>query len=271
MPVSDRIQARVREKDCFVAILPDNGFSVPSPMNSKVFPVAGSNTTGNRDIDDGLGSLNNITLATGDAFDFVGGSYGARFYLNANLAGQTPHHTLMMRVFIEDMTNETEYPYVYRTIFFHGGSGSSIEQTNLGCSVEIDAQRKIYGIRSYACFQTQEEYDEADSSSTRSTGYIQKTMTRAELSGHWMTLATTVDNTQKLHRLYLNGELAASAIRSTWTADRNMFSYRADSKAAWLGHVFVKPQFTGITSRIAWAATFSSVLTQDEIKYLSEE
>lgn len=271
MPVSDRIRARVREKDCFVAILPDNGFSIPSPMNSKVFPIPGSNTTGNRDIDDGLATINYNSLATGDAFDFVSGNYGARFYLKANLAGQTPHHTVMMRVFVTDMTNETEYPYVYRAIFCHSGGTSYLDHTNLSCSVEIDGQRKFYGIRSYACFQTQAEYEEGGSSATRSSGYIQKAIARADLSGRWMTLAAAVDNEKKLHCLYLNGELMASARRSTWTAERNVFSQRADSNAAWLGHTYANKTFTGITSRIAWAATFSSVLTQDEIKYLSEE
>ena len=57
MAVFDRIRARVREKDCFFAIFPDKGFSVLSPMNDKVFPVPGSNTTGNKDIDDGLVTL----------------------------------------------------------------------------------------------------------------------------------------------------------------------------------------------------------------------
>ena len=71
MPLSDRIRARVRERDCFFAIFPDNGFSVLSPMNDKVFPVPGSNNTGNKDIDDGLAELNYNSLATGDAFDFV--------------------------------------------------------------------------------------------------------------------------------------------------------------------------------------------------------
>ena len=105
MPISDRIRARIRASDCFFAILPDKGFSVLSPMNDKVFPVPGSNNTGNKDIDDGLATLNYNSLATGDAFDFISGRYGARFYANANLSGQTPHHTVIFRAFVTDLTS----------------------------------------------------------------------------------------------------------------------------------------------------------------------
>ena len=121
MALSDRIRARVRNKDCFFAIFPDKGFSVLSPMNDKVFPVPGSNTTGNKDIDDGLATINYNSLATGDSFDFISGNYGARFYANANLSGQTPNHTIIFRAFVTDLTTQTEYPYVYRVgMFFNG-------------------------------------------------------------------------------------------------------------------------------------------------------
>ena len=46
MPLLDRIRARVREKDCFIAIFPEDGFSILSPMNDKIFPVPNSAQTG---------------------------------------------------------------------------------------------------------------------------------------------------------------------------------------------------------------------------------
>lgn len=110
MPLLDRIRARVREKDCFIAIFPEDGFSILSPMNDKIFPVPNSAQTGCRDIDDGMATLTYNSLATSDAFDFISGNYGSRFYLKANLSGRTPHHTLMMRAFLTDTTNVTEYP-----------------------------------------------------------------------------------------------------------------------------------------------------------------
>ena len=144
MPISDRIRARIRASDCFFAILPDKGFSVLSPMNDKVFPVPGSNNTGNKDIDDGLATLNYNSLATGDAFDFISGRYGARFYANANLSGQTPHHTVIFRAFVTDLTSVDEYPYFYRVGFFFSGGTSYLDHANLTCSIPSWLKLRFY-------------------------------------------------------------------------------------------------------------------------------
>lgn len=166
MPISDRIRARVRNKDCFFAIFPDKGFSVLSPMNDKVFPVPGRNNTGNKDIDDGLATLNYNSLATGDAFDFISGRYGARFYANANLSGQTPHHTVIFRAFVTDLTSVDEYPYVYRVGFFFSGGTNYLDHANLTCSIEIDGQYRFYGIKSWACFQGADEFASGNSATS---------------------------------------------------------------------------------------------------------
>nr|DAI45298.1 MAG TPA: Pentaxin family protein [Caudoviricetes sp.] len=270
MPVSDRIRARIRARDCFFAILPDKGFSVLSPMNDKVFPVPGSSNTGKKDIDDGLATLNYNSLATGDAFDFISGRYGARFYANANLSGQTPHHTVIFRAFVTDLTSVDEYPYCYRVGFFFSGGTSYLDHANLTCSIEIDGQRRFYGIKSWACFQGADEFASGNSAA-RSAGSLSKEYDRAEMSGRWLTVAATVDNETKTHQLFLNGEKVASTKRSTWTEDRNMFSMRDDNKACWLGHSYAMAEQTFLYSKVAWAACFSSVLSPEEIKYLSEE
>ena len=270
MPLSDRIRARVREKDCFFAIFPDNGFSVLSPMNDKVFPVPGSNNTGNKDIDDGLATLKYNSLATDDAFDFIGGNYGARFYANANLSGKTPHHTIIFRAFVTDLTTQAEYPYIYRVgVIFNGGT-SYLDHANFTCTIEIDGQHRFYGIESYACFQSSDEFA-TGSSATRSAGVLGKSYPRADMSGRWLTVAATVDNDTKTHKLYLNGEQVAMQNRSSWTAERNMFSMRNDYQSCWIGHSHASSGFTDIYSQISWAACFSSVLSPQEIKYLSEE
>lgn len=270
MPLLDRIRARVREKDCFIAIFPEDGFSILSPMNDKIFPVPNSAQTGCRDIDDGMATLTHNSLATSDAFDFISGNYGSRFYLKANLSGRTPHHTLMMRAFLTDTTNVTEYPYIYRVIFCHNGGTSYLNHANLSCSIEIDGQNRFYGIKSYACFQNSSEFG-SGSTVTRSDGSIKKAYARESLSGRWLTVATSVDQTTRIHRLYLNGEEILSESRASWTSDRNMFSCTSDYNSCWLGHSYATKEFYGITSRVAWAATFSSVLSAEEIKFLSEE
>lgn len=270
MPLSDRIRARVREKDCFFAIFPDSGFSVLSPMNDKIFPVPDSAETGNKDIDDGLATLNYNSLATGDAFDFVSGNYGARFYANANLSGKTPHHTIIFRAFITDLTTATEYPYAYRLGLFFNGGTSYLDHANFTCSIEIDGQRRFYGIKSWASFQGTDEFA-TGSSATRSSGELKKSYSRTELSGRWLTVAATVNNATKTHKLYLNGVQAASQSRSSWTAERNMFSKREDYKSCWLGHTYGLQEQFYIYSKVSWAACFSSVLSAEEIKYLSEE
>lgn len=270
MPLSDRIRARVREKDCFFAIFPDRGFSVLSPMNDKVFPIPGRNTTGNRDIDDGLATLAYCTPATGDAFDFSGGNYGARFFSNANLSGQTPHHTIIFRAWVTDLTSETEYPYVYRTGMFFNGGTSYLDHANFALSVEIDGQRKFYGIKSWATFQSADEFA-TGSSAVRSSGVFSKSYPREAMSGRWLTVAASVENDTKTHKLYLNGELVSAQTRSNWTAERNMFSMRNDYQACWIGHTSGLQKQDFIYTRMAWAACFSSVLSEGEIKYLSEE
>jgi hypothetical protein len=270
MAVSDRIRARVREKDCFFAIFPDKGFSVLSPMNDKVFPVPGSDSTGNKDIDDGLATLNYNSLATEDAFDFIGGNLGARFYSRANLSGKTPHHTIIFRVFVTDLTTQAAYPYIYRVgVFFNGGT-SYLDHANFTLSVEIDGQRKFYGLKSWASFQGADEFA-TGSSATRSAGVFSKTYPREDLSGRWLTVAATVDNENKTHKLYFNGELVATQTRSTWTTDRNMFSMREDYRACGVGHTHARNGFSDIYTKMSWAACFSSVLSEEEIKYLSEE
>ena len=237
MALSDRIRARVRNKDCFFAIFPDKGFSVLSPMNDKVFPVPGSNTTGNKDIDDGLATINYNSLATGDSFDFISGNYGARFYANANLSGQTPNHTIIFRAFVTDLTTQTEYPYVYRVGMFFNGGTSYLDHANFTLSIDIDGQRKFYGLKSWASFQSSDEFA-TGSSASRSSGCFSKSYNRAEMSGRWLTVAATVDNETKKHKMYLNGELVATQSRSSWTAERNMFSMRSDYQSCWIGHSY---------------------------------
>ena len=270
MPLSDRIRARVREKDCFFAIFPDKGFSVLSPMNDKVFPVPGSNTTGNKDIDDGLVTLRYFSLGTGDTLDFIGGSYGAKLYSTANLSGKTPHHTIIFRAFVTDLTTQAAYPYVYRTgVFFNGGT-SYLDHANFTLSIEIDGQNRFYGIKSWASFQSVDEFA-SGSSATRSSGVFSKSYARADLSGRWLTVAATVDNATKTHKLYFNGEMVSEKTRNNWTAERNMFSMRDDYQACWIGHSHVSSSFYDIYTKMSWAACFSSVLSEEEIKYLSEE
>ena len=270
MALSDRIRARVRNKDCFFAIFPDKGFSVLSPMNDKVFPVPGSNTTGNKDIDDGLATINYNSLATGDSFDFISGNYGARFYANANLSGQTPNHTIIFRAFVTDLTTQTEYPYVYRVGMFFNGGTSYLDHANFTLSIDIDGQRKFYGLKSWASFQSSDEFA-TGSSASRSSGCFSKSYNRAEMSGRWLTVAATVDNETKKHKMHLNGELVATQSRSSWTAERNMFSMRSDYQSCWIGHSYAMAKQTFLYTNMAWAACFSSVLSEEEIKYLSEE
>ena len=270
MPLSDCIRTRVREKDCFFAIFPDKGFSVLSPMNDKVFPVPGSNSTGNKDIDDGLATLNYNSLASGDAFDFVSGSYGARFYANANLSGKTPHHTIIFRAFVTDLTDASEYPYFYRIGMFFSGGTSYLDHSNFTCSIEIHGQYKTYGINSYASFQSADEFA-TGTSATRCSGAVKYSCQRSELSGRWLTVAATVDDEVKTHNVYLNGVLVATQKRSTWTTERNMFSKRDDRQSCWIGHAYGMQKQNYIYSKMSWAACFSSVLSEEEIKYLSEE
>ena len=270
MAVSDRIRARVREKDCVFAIFPDKGFSVLSPMNDKVFPVPGSNSIGNKDIDDGLATLNYNSLATGDTFDFVSGNYGARFYANANLSGKTPHHTIIFRAFVTDLTDATEYSYVYRIGMFFNGGTSYLDHANFTCSIEIDGQNRFYGVKSWASFQGIDEFA-TGSSATRSSGVLKYSCQRSDLSGRWLTVAATLDNETKTHRLYLNGKLVATQNRTSWTTERNMFSKREDRQACWVGHSYGLAKQEYIYTKMSWAACFSSVLSEAEIKYLSEE
>ena len=164
----------------------------------------------------------------------------------------------------------TEYPFSYRVIFCHNGGTSYLDHANLSCSIEIDGQNRFYGIKSYACFQNSSEFG-SGSTVTRSDGSIKKAYARESLSGRWLTVATSVDQTTRIHRLYLNGEEILSESRASWTSDRNMFSCTSDYNSCWLGHSYATKEFYGITSRVAWAATFSSVLSAEEIKFLSEE
>lgn len=271
MPLHDRIRARVREKDCYFAVFPENGLSVLSPMNNDVFPVPNSNTTGNKDIDDGLANMRHCTPATGDVFEFISGNYGAQVVSTVNLSGQTPHHTLIFKAFVTDLTSIEEYPYFYRVgITFMGGT-AYLNHANFTCSIELNGQFNSFGIQSYATFQNADEFAQQSSSATRCVGAVHKDYPRADLSGRWLTVAATVDYETKTHSIYFNGELVDSAIRESWTDDRNMFSYKGPSEAFSLGHKYAGEEFFGIYSKIAWGACFSSVLSPEEIKYLSEE
>lgn len=267
MPLIDRIRARVREKDCLIALFPDEGVSVLSPMNDIVFPIPGQGTTGSRAVDEGIVKLDRAELATGDAFHFVSGNYGMYYQSIANVAGETPHHTVIFRVFITDLTNVEEYSYSYNAKFGFLGGTAYLGSSNLNCLVELNGQYDTYGIYSYATFQTESGYG----SNARCTGSISKAYERSDLSGRWLTVAATVDIETKTHKLYLNGELIASRVRSNWTDAYDRFSYCGDQYACTLGHSYGLASQYYIYSDIAWAACFSSVLSEEEIKYLSEE
>lgn len=271
MPVLDRIRDRVRRADCLFAAFPDDGGKVLSPMNSRLFPRPGTASVGVKDIDEGLLVPNYCSPASGGYFRFISGNYGARFYIPLNISGETPHHTMIFRAYITDTTTETEYPYCYRALFCMSGGTSYLDHANLTCQIDIDGQRKLYGIGSYACFQSDEEFNAQSSSAVRSAGKVEKRYTRSGMTHRWLTVAATVDNATKTHCLYLNGVLAARSQRNTWTADRNRFSYASGSRVFHFGHSYALKEFSAIHTMVSHAALFNTVMTPLEIKYLSEE
>lgn len=270
MPVNEPIRERVRHRDCLFAAFPDDGGRVLSPLNSMVYPRPGTAATGVKDVDDGLLSFASCSVNNGMFYiPTPANKWVAQVRSKLDLRGERPCHTAIMRFYIYyDLDADDSKNYNYYVGM--GQSLSSRSDNPMACYAIISNQYKKYVLGSTVCCQSPEEYENNTSVGSSSGGGIEVRYTKAGLVNRWITLACTWDQTTRQMKIYWDGNLVKTGTVYTWTAGRDKFSRYNSAFTRFLFGTQMSGSEQTCFTQIQWAALFNTVMTQQEIKYLSE-
>jgi len=270
MPLTDKIRERIQHPDCLYAAFPEYGGTVLSPMNSMVYPRPGTAYVDVRDVDEGLISYSNCSVSNGMFyFPTPANKWAAQVRSKLDLRGQQPNHTAIMRFYIYyDLDADDSKNYNYYVGM--GQSLSSRADNPMACYLIISRQFGKYSLGATVCCQSPTEYENNTAVGSSSNGGIEIRYTKAELVNRWITLACTWDQSTRQMKIYWDGNLVKTGTVSTWTASRNKFSRNNSSFTQFVFGTQMPGSVQTCYTRIAWAALFNTVMTQAEIKNLSE-
>lgn len=278
MAVIDRIRKAARRKDCIAGIFPDDGGRVYSPLTARYHPLGGA-STGVRDVDDGLISLANcrvenglfVSEATGigDTCCCVRTGYG--------LGGEEAHHTMLVKAFIPSSNfSPPNQRHTVRLMW----QGSKNSNCTWGIGLTYSAANDNVTLENAVFLQSPREYSQASAGSTScgSSMVFQK----GEITDKWIVMASTVCGEKSLSRYFLNGvhvkdndfgvrSFDYGSPKQRRTVFRNDAIVNESARKLKLGTEEPDSSTIGYTGiRFAWGLVFNSILSDEEIRELSE-
>lgn len=277
MAVIDRIRMAARRSDCIVAVFPDDGGRVYSPLTSRYHSL-GTASTGVRDVDDGLIAFTNCRVENGA---FVSGSDGTgdtSFCVKTGygLGGEEAHHTMLVKTFIP-AANFTPANVRHTVRLMWQGSKNS--NCTWGIGLTYSAGNDNVELQNAVFLQSPREYSQTGAGSTSCGSSL--TMAVGDVTDRWIVMASTINGAQSLSRYYLDGvhikdndfgsrSFDYGSPKQRRTIFRNDAGVNDSAKKLKLGSE--EPDatigYTGI--RLAWGIVFNSILSEEEIRELSK-
>ncbi len=277
MAVIDRIRMAARRSDCIVAVFPDDGGRVYSPLTSRYHSL-GTASTGVRDVDDGLIAFTNCRVengafvsdgdVTGDPRCCVQTGYG--------LAGEEAHHTMLVKAFIPSAHFRQATSWHCVRLMWQGSRNSNC---TWGIGINYSASSQSLGLDNAVFLQSPREYSQAGSGSTSCSSSFAFSLN--DIADKWIVMASTINGAQSLSRYYLDGvhikdndfgsrSFDYGSPKQRRTLFRNDASVTEPARALKIGdgESGSSTIYTGI--RFAWGLVFNSILSEEEIRELSE-
>ena len=274
MAVLDKIRMAAQWPDCLVAMFPDDGGRLYSPLRRPGYPVPGSTATGVRDIDDGLLSLVDCRIGDGCFRPSESGTpVRCAIKSKADLRGTVAHHTLITKMYIGGESFSAEIPrHVIRGIW----QGSLAAAKLFGCDAIISGTSSMYQISASISLQNEQEYQSQSSGAARvGTSF---NLEPEALRDRWFVMAATIDAETMSLGMFFDGMRKESLDLTTWLAPsgagrRKFFSHTSDGFSAYVKMGYdesVTASGNCLGVRYAWGLMFDRVLSDSEIEFLSK-
>ena len=278
MAVIDKIRMAARRADCIVGVFPDDGGRIYSPLTERYRPL-GTASTGVRDVDDGLISFTNskvengvfISKSTGigDTCCCVRTGYG--------LDGEEAHHTMLVKAYIPSTNFSPSTQYHNIRLLWQGSSKSNC---TWGIGLTYSAANDNVTLGNAVFLQSPREYSQAAAGSTSCSSSM--VFQKGEITDKWIVMASTVCGEKSLSRYFLNGvhvkdndfgvrSFDYGSPKQRRTVFRNDASVNESARKLKIGTEEPDSSTIGYTGiRFAWGLVFNSILSDEEIRELSE-